>query len=306
MTEDSAFFDLRDDSRSGFRQPECIHRSETGWAELYRVERDGRFRVLKLIRSELRGQPRYESLLRKEYEIAYPLDHPGIRAVYSYGHDPAFGNFIEMEWVDGVTLAEFLRKRPPGRKHAARILGQLCEALSYLHAHQIVHRDLKPGNVLITHNGLNVKLIDFGFSDTDSHAVLKAAGGTASFAAPELLAGGDVDCRADIYSLGKIIALLLPSRRSVIRRCTASDPVRRYPDAEQVQAALRRWPLRFLAVPAGLLLAAVLLWTLSRPADPVPAVQEPEPAEGSVITDPAAIDELFRQATDMILSEDGQ
>lgn len=306
MTEDSAFFDLRDDSRATFSQPECIHRSASGWAELYRVERDGKFRALKLIRPELRGQHRYEALLRKEYEIAYSLDHPAIRAVYSFGHSDAFGSYIEMEWVDGLSLAEYLETNRPGREVSRKLLTQLCDAISYLHARQIVHRDLKPSNILVTHNGLNLKLIDFGFSDSDSHAVLKAAAGTVSFAAPELLAGGPVDCRADIYSLGKIIALLLPSRRSVIRRCTAPDPVRRYPDAEQVQAALRRWPLRFLAVPAGFLLAAVLLWTLSRPADPVPAVQEPEPAEGAVITDPAAIDELFRQATDMILSEDGQ
>ena len=51
MTEDSAFFDLRDDSRVSFGRPECIHRSEKGWTELYRVERDGRFRVLKAIQA---------------------------------------------------------------------------------------------------------------------------------------------------------------------------------------------------------------------------------------------------------------
>ena len=218
MTEDSAFFDLRDDSRASFGKPVCIHRSEKGWAELYRVERDGKFRVLKAIRPDLRGGHRYEALLRKEYEIGYSLDHPAIRAVYAFGHSEALGNYIEMEWVDGCSLAQYLAAHRPDRAVSCRILQQLCDALSYLHARQIIHRDLKPSNILLTHNGLNLKLIDFGFSDSDSYAVLKAAAGTASFAAPELLAGGPVDCRADIYSLGKIIALLLSSRRSVIRR----------------------------------------------------------------------------------------
>ncbi len=64
MTEDSAFFDLRDEPRPSFCQPELIHRSEKGWAELYRVERDGRFRVWKVICPQYRGQFRYGALLR--------------------------------------------------------------------------------------------------------------------------------------------------------------------------------------------------------------------------------------------------
>ena len=308
MTEDSAIFDLRDDSRTTFDKPVCIHSSEKGWTELYRVERDGKFRVLKSIRPDLRGQHRYEALLRKEYEIGYSLDHPAIRAVYAYGHSEALGNYIEMEWVDGCSLGEYLAAHRPDRKVSVRIMMQLCDALSYLHARQIVHRDLKPSNILVTHNGLNLKLIDFGYSDSDSHAVLKAAAGTASFAAPELQAGGPVDCRADIYSLGKIIALLLPDRCGLIRHCTAADPAKRYPDADRVAAVLRRRPAVPAAILAGVVVAlvlAVLFWT-RRPQETLPEPVETEVAEESVFTDPAAIDELFRQATEMILSEDNQ
>ena len=307
MTEDSAFFDLRDDSLSNFGPPQCIHRSEKGWAELYRLERDGKFRVIKVIRPSLRGQQRYEALLRKEFEIGYGLDHPAIRTVYNYGHSEGFGSYIEMEWVDGISLAEFLSEHKPDRSTARRIALQLCDALSYLHARQIIHRDLKPGNILITHNGLNVKLIDFGLADTDSHAVLKAPAGTASFAAPEVLRGERADCRSDIWSLGKVLALLLPERRAVIRRCTAQDPGRRYPDAAAVASALRARPLLFVA--AGILLAGVLVCALllsGRRTETPPALPAEERSEESVISDPAAIDELFRQATEMILSEDDQ
>jgi len=306
MTEDSAFFDIRDDSRPSFGLPQCIHRSETGWAELYRVERDGKFRVLKVIRPEYRDNPRYEALLQKEYEIGYALDHPAIRAVYSFGHDVQMGHFIEMEWVDGCSLAEFLASGHPDKDLSLRLALQLCDALSYLHARQIVHRDLKPANVLVTHNGQNVKLIDFGLSDSDFHAVLKAPAGTASFAAPELLRGDPVDCRADIYSLGKILALLLPARRAVIRRCTTENRDRRYPNAAAVAAALRRRPVGWLVAAALLVAATTLLLLLPKH----PPVADPEPPETeqpeSVISDPAAIDELFRQATEMIISEDDQ
>ncbi len=306
MTEDSAFFEIRDDSRPSFGPPQCIHRSETGWAELYRVERDGKFRVFKVIRPSLRGQPRFEALLHKEYEIGYMLDNPAIRAVYGFGTMDGLGSYIEMEWVDGCSLADYLGRHRPDAATARRIAIQLCEALSYLHAHQIVHRDLKPSNILITHNGQNVKLIDFGLSDTDSHAVLKGPAGTLSFAAPELLRGEPVDCRADIWSLGKILSLLLPGRRAVIRRCTAEDRGRRYPDASSVAAALRRRPLGWvLAFFAAVCVAAALLLLPERDRKPAVDVSEEETPD-SVISDPTAIDELFRQATDMILSEDGQ
>lgn len=307
MTEDSAFFDLRDDSHVSFERPECIHRSEGGWTELYRVERDGRFRVLKAIQADKRGQQRYEALLRKEYEIGYSLDHPAIRAVYAYGHSDMLGNYIEMEWVDGCSLADYLASHHPDAATSRKLLLQLCEALSYLHSRQIIHRDLKPSNIMITHNGLNLKLIDFGLSDGDSYAVLKAAAGTTSYAAPELLRGEPVDCRADIWSLGMIIALLLPSRRDIIRRCTREDRNCRYPDAASVASALKKRSVGWIVAVVVMVVAACLIYFLSvRPLsqEPLPQV-ETEQAE-SVILDPAAIDELFRQATEMILSEDNQ
>jgi serine/threonine protein kinase len=307
MTEDSAFFDLRDDSRVSFGRPECIHRSEKGWTELYRVERDGRFRVLKAIQADKRGQQRYEALLRKEYEIGYSLDHPAIRSVYSFGHSEAFGHYIEMEWVDGCSLSDYLASCRPDTATSRKLLLQLCEALSYLHARQIIHRDLKPSNIMVTHNGLNVKLIDFGLSDADSYAVLKAAAGTASYAAPELLRGEPVDSRADIWSLGMIIALLLPSRRGIIRRCTLEDRNRRYPDAASVALALKKRPVGWIVAAAVIVVAVCLLYILlvrPLPQESVPQV-ETEQVE-SAISDPAAIDELFRQATEMILSEDNQ
>lgn len=308
MTEDSAFFDLRDDPRPSVSQPELIHRSEKGWAELYRVERDGKFRVWKVISPKYRGQYRYEGLLRKEFEIGYSLDHPSIRSVYAFGHSETFGNYIEMEWVDGCSLAAFLESHKPDAATSRRLVLQLCDALSYLHSRQIIHRDLKPANILITHNGLNLKLIDFGLSDSDSHAVLKAAAGTASYAAPELLAGESADCRADIFSLGRIIALLMPARRGVIRRCTAARKEQRYPDAAAVAAAIRRGSSQSVALGAvALLVVAGLLFVLlaRRPTTPVPD-PAPDAAPESVITDPAAIDELFRQATEMILSGEDQ
>lgn len=301
MQDDSGFFIGPSTLPSGARAPECIHRSVNGWSELWRVDRDGRFRVLKALKPEFRGQVLYEQLLRKEYEIGYALSHPYICEVYGFVDMPEFGNAIEMEWVDGSPLSELMAQRRLGYKEAVRIVSQLCDALSYIHSKQVTHRDLKPSNILVTHNGGNVKLIDFGLSDADLYAVLKGAAGTPSCAAPELLSGGTADSRADIWSLGKIIADLLPGSASVARKCMADDPARRYHDAAEVKAALlhpRPWRL---VVPLAIAAAAAGLWLLLRPSPP--ALPEPQQAARdtvSSVSDPAVIDELFRQATEML------
>ena len=109
MPEDSTFFpDKTPVIPSEAKDPILIHSSERGWSELWLIDKDGRFRALKALKPSFRGQARYESLLRKEYEISYSLSHTAIREVYDFRNIQGLGNCIEMEWVDGVTLAEFL------------------------------------------------------------------------------------------------------------------------------------------------------------------------------------------------------
>lgn len=306
MQDDSGFFCGPSPLPSGARAPECIHRSVNGWSELWRVDREGRFRVLKALKPEFRGQSLYEQLLRKEYEIGYALSHPYICEVYGFVDMPEFGNAIEMEWVDGSPLSELMAQRRLGHKEAVRIVSQLCDALSYIHSKQVTHRDLKPSNILVTHNGGNVKLIDFGLSDADTYAVLKGAAGTPSCAAPELLSGGVADSRADIWSLGKIIADLLPGCACVARKCMAEDPARRYPDAAEVKAALLRPRSWRVVVPLALIAAAAVLWMLLRPSavPDAPGLQQAARDTVSSVSDPAVIDELFRQATEMLEKTD--
>ena len=213
MPDDSTFFSPANDpaskdvnmsdvlSLSKDEAKNLIHSSEAGWSEIWLIDKNGRFRALKSLKPSFRGQARYESLLRKEYEIGYSLSHTAIREIYDFRNIPGLGNCIEMEWVDGVTLTEFLSGGRPARATAKKIALQLCDALSYLHSKQIVHRDLKPSNILITHNGNYLKLIDFGLSDASSWSILKGPAGTASFAAPELLAGGVIDNRTETVSL---------------------------------------------------------------------------------------------------------
>lgn len=311
MNDDSAFFAnarLESTDLAGYR--ELIHSSDGGWTELYRIDRSGKFRVIKALKAQYRGQPMYEMLLRKEFEIGYNLQHPGICEVYGYSQIPDLGNCIEMEWIDGITLSDLIQSGRLSSGLSRKIAIQLCDVLSYLHSKQVIHRDLKPSNIMITHNGRNVKLIDFGLSDTDSSSILKSPAGTASFAAPELTNGGDVDARTDIYSLGKIVALLKGGYARIARKSTKINPDDRYPDIESVKEAIRIKPwLR--SVPYVLVtVAAVIVWGLMNYTDnnPIPPVipetidQPEEVSTDTTISDPSVIDELFRQATDMVNS----
>lgn len=116
------------------------------------------------------------------------LDHPNIVRVSSKEVNEEFGPCIVMEYIDGVTLDQFLDTKP-SRQARRKVVDQLVDALAYIHGKQIVHRDLKPSNILITRNGNNVKIIDFGLSDADDYAILKQTAGTLKYMAPEQING---------------------------------------------------------------------------------------------------------------------
>ena len=177
------------------------------------------------------------------------------------------GHCILLEYVDGVTLREFMQQGKLTRPLAVKIIGELCSALQYIHSKKIVHRDLKPDNILITHNGNNVKLIDFSLSDCDDYDVLKLPAGTRYYLAPEMLQPGmPLDLRADIYSLGVIIgematALNVKRLAAVSRKCTRRKREKRYSSAMEVASAVTAPRRKRLYVGmAAAVLAGAVCW----------------------------------------------
>ena len=241
-----------------FTQSEEI--ASQGYNRIVSAVRYGKYFVLKGLKSEYRDREEYRSLLRKEFEIMVQLDHPNIVRVYSLEEVADMGLCIVMEYVDGVPLDRWLATQPSVRMRR-RAMEQLLEAMGHWHSRQIVHRDLKPSNVLVTRNGTNVRVIDFGLADADYYAVLKEPAYTLSYASPEQIEGGELDCRSDIYSFGRLLRFVFPHRyRHTAARCCRHRREQRYASAEAVLSAMRR--VRWMPYAAALLLAALAVIVL--------------------------------------------
>ena len=167
---------------------------------LYTASRYGKRYVLKGLSADSQSLTDMLLLQQKEFSLGITLSHPNIAETYSLEEVADCGRCIVMEYVDGITLAEWLATNP---SHSARqrAMLQLLDALEYIHSLQLVHHDLKSSNILITRNGQNVKLIDFGLSNTDSTSY-------------------NNNSTTDIQLFANILTLLFPNRyRSIARAC---------------------------------------------------------------------------------------
>jgi tRNA A-37 threonylcarbamoyl transferase component Bud32 len=174
--------------------------------------------AVKVIRPELVTSDDVVRRFQREARAASTLDHPNIVTVYDLGQAEDGTLYIAMEFIDGASLKEAIRRDgpvPPER--ATEIMRQVAGALSVAHQKQIIHRDLKSQNLMLTGNPLGgtvVKLVDFGIAKTFDEPALQMteAGfvlGTPHYMSPEQAAGKAVDHRADVYSLGVILYEML-------------------------------------------------------------------------------------------------
>ncbi len=228
---------------------------------LYIAEKAGKRFVLKTA-AGAKGMEQ----LKREYELSIGLSHPGLAFVFTYEEDSPVGPCLVQEFVDGETLTLWLSGNPSSRERRC-IYSELLAVVGYLHQKGVVHNDLKPDNILISKASGALKLIDLGFADDDTH-LEKAIGGTRSYASPELLSGGSVDSRSDIYSIGLILLDLFPRGYAhIARRCLRRNADRRYQSVEAVGKAFKNNGKALKYTVLSLVLAALaasFLWMAMR------------------------------------------
>ena len=165
MTDSSSAFIVPADFSSEWRDVTLTQKRKH--ACVYTATRYGRRFLLKALSLEKANLTDFRLQQEQEFQLGVQLVHPNIAATYSLEEIEGVGRCIVQEWIDGVTLGEWLAAKP-SKAARERVFSQLLDALEYLHGLQLVHHDLKADNILITRNGSNVKLIDFGLSALDA------------------------------------------------------------------------------------------------------------------------------------------
>jgi serine/threonine protein kinase/Tol biopolymer transport system component len=209
-----------------------------GMGEVYRARdtRLDRTVAIKILPEHLAGSAEARQRFDREARAISSLNHPHICHLYDVGQQDST-SYLVMEFLDGETLAERLRKGPLPLDQVLRIGSEICEGLEKAHRTGVVHRDLKPGNIMLTKTG--AKLMDFGLakapsgltslSSSNSLATmsqpLTAEGtimGTMQYMSPEQLEGREADARSDIFSLGAVLYEMLAGKRAFEGKTTAS------------------------------------------------------------------------------------
>lgn len=170
--------------------------------------------AVKLLRDEYLANDEFRRRFKIETKAISMLSHENIVQVY----DVCLGDrlqYIVMEYVDGVTLKEYIEKKKVlPESEAVLFLTQILRALGHAHEKGIVHRDVKPQNIMLTASGL-IKVTDFGiarFIRSSTDTMTTRAIGSVHYVSPEQARGDAVDARADIYSVGVMMYEMLTGR----------------------------------------------------------------------------------------------
>jgi serine/threonine protein kinase len=212
----------------------------------------------------------------QEANAAGVLEHENIVRIFDVGEQDG-EPFIAMEYIDGETLSQWIRRKEPATvTRKLRLLEELCDGLAYAHSFNIVHRDIKPANLMVEKRRSRLKILDFGIAKLADSGITNAGAliGSFNYMSPEQVRGLPIDNRSDIFSVGAVMFELLsykqafpgglgdgvlgriaeqpaprlrqvipdadPEVEQIINKALEKDPGRRYPDLPAMHRDLTR------------------------------------------------------------------
>jgi len=253
----------------------------------------------------------FRKRLLPEVRHASEITHPNVCRIFEiHTTRTASGevDFVTMEYLDGETLTERIRRGPVPEAEALSIARQLCAGLGAAHSQGVIHGDLKSSNVILTRSGdgkTRAALTDFGLArareTVQPSAQSGPRGGTPDYMAPELWKGEKATQPSDVYALGVLLRELVTGSRtaapaskkwsSILARCLAEDPHARYASAAEVARALeppqtrtrtRTWTLIAVAVLVAAITGVVTYQSATAPKQKVRLAMRPFEATSDV------------------------
>ena len=251
-----------------------------GMANVYRGTdlKTGNQIAVKVLKDEFLDNEELVRRFKNESKAISILSHPNIVKVYDVSVTDKL-QYIVMEYVDGITLKEYLKQRGGALtwKETVHFATQILSALQHAHSKGIIHRDVKPQNIMLLADG-SIKMMDFGiarFSRAQSQTVSDTAIGSVHYISPEQAKGERTDARTDIYSVGVMLYEMLSGRlpfdgdgavsiaimqisekpkplaeiapqtpaglRQITEKAMEKDPDKRYQSAQEMLAAIEEF-----------------------------------------------------------------
>lgn len=221
--------------------------------DVYTAKKYGKWVMMKTIKPRYKDDPRFRSMIEKEFDVRYNLAHPNIVMINDLEEVPGVGLSIITDDVYGRSLRKIIDAGEVKPAHLDKIMHQLVDAIEYIQTNHLVHSTLRPETIIFTENIENLKLIDVGF---DQRETLTPS-----------------DASDDIFAYGLILKEVMAQvpgapgwLKKVADKCTDPDPKKRYRDVVQLRLALMHQTDRklYLAVIAFLVvMIALLLWFTS-------------------------------------------
>ena len=212
-----------------------------GMANVYRGTdlKTGNQIAVKVLKDEFLDNEELVRRFKNESKAISILSHPNIVKVYDVSVTDKL-QYIVMEYVDGITLKEYLKQRGGALtwKETVHFATQILSALQHAHSKGIIHRDVKPQNIMLLADG-SIKMMDFGiarFSRAQSQTVSDKAIGSVHYISPEQAKGERTDARTDIYSVGVMLYEMLSAACRLTATVQCPSPSCRF------RRSRSRWP----------------------------------------------------------------